>query len=274
MKNVTAICAALGLTAMTALGCSEAQDEATGKISWPDGKKAAIALTYDDALDTHLDVATPALDARGLKGTFFVTVGSFPFTERMEEWRALAGDGHELANHTLFHPCEGGPGREWVMADRDLTTYTVGRFVDELALTNRVLEAMDGETVRTYAYTCGDTEAGGESIVEALAPLVIAARTVQQETPLGENGLPDPYLIGTYAEGDPTGAQLIGYAERILDEGTVGTYLFHDIEGEHLSVTAKAHGELLDWLAEHRDEVWVTTFREIMEYVREQDAAE
>lgn len=274
MKTILAMGAALGMTALAALGWAGAQEDATGKIIWPDGKKAAIALTYDDALDTHLDVALPALDARGLKGTFFVTVGSYPFTTRFGEWRALAGDGHELANHTLFHPCAGGPGREWVMADRDLATYTVGRFVDELALTNRILEAMDGESVRTYAYTCGDTEAGGDSIIEALAPYAIAARTVRQETPVGDHGLPDPYLVGTYAEGDPTGAQLIAYAERILEEGTVGTYLFHDIEGAHLSVTAEAHGELLDWLAGHRDEVWVTTFREIMEHVRAQETAE
>lgn len=274
MKKTLALCAALGLAALTALGGSQAKDEETGSIAWPDGKKAAIALTYDDALDTHLDVAVPALDARGLKGTFFISVGSYPFTARLGEWRALAADGHELANHTLFHPCVGGPGREWVQADRDLNSYTVGRLVDELALTNRLLEALDGESVRTYAYTCGDTTAGGESIVEALAPFAIAARTVQQETPVREGGLPDPYLIGTFAEPDPSGAQMIAYAERILKEGTVGTYLFHDIEGEHLSVTAQAHGELLDWLAGHRDEVWVTTFREIMEYVREQDAVE
>ncbi|GGD18993.1 chitooligosaccharide deacetylase [Aquisalinus flavus] len=274
MKKTLAICAALAMAALGALGCSEAEDEAPGKITWPDGRKAAIALTYDDALDTHLDVALPALDARALKGTFFVTVGSYPFTARFEEWRALTGAGHELANHTLFHPCTGGPGRDWVMADRDLATYTAGRFVDELALTNRILEALDGESVRTYAYTCGDTEAGGESIIEALAPYAIAARTVRQETPVDGNGLPDTYLIGTYAEGDPTGAQLIAYAERILAEGTVGTYLFHDIEGEHLSVTAQAHGELLDWLVDHEDEIWVTTFREIMEHVRAHEAAE
>src|SRR5690606_2235209 len=35
------------------------------------GKKAAVVLTYDDAIDQHLDHAVPVLDALGLKATFY-----------------------------------------------------------------------------------------------------------------------------------------------------------------------------------------------------------
>ena len=37
------------------------------------GKKAAVVLTYDDALNVHLDNAIPLLDSLGLKGTFYLT---------------------------------------------------------------------------------------------------------------------------------------------------------------------------------------------------------
>ena len=36
---------------------------APAQTPWPAGKTAAIVLTYDDALDSQLDVAIPQLDA-------------------------------------------------------------------------------------------------------------------------------------------------------------------------------------------------------------------
>src|SRR6185437_9409438 len=46
---------------------------ATGPGPWPDGARAAVSLTYDDGLDSQLDHALPALEAAGLKATFFLT---------------------------------------------------------------------------------------------------------------------------------------------------------------------------------------------------------
>ncbi len=34
-------------------------------------KKAAVALTYDDGLNVHLDIVVPTLDLAGFKGTFY-----------------------------------------------------------------------------------------------------------------------------------------------------------------------------------------------------------
>lgn len=49
------------------------------QFKWPNGKKAAVVFTYDDALDCHLDVAIPQLDEFGFKGTFFCTGNSTQF---------------------------------------------------------------------------------------------------------------------------------------------------------------------------------------------------
>ncbi|HKZ66573.1 MAG TPA: hypothetical protein VJ111_09475 [Chitinophagaceae bacterium] len=38
------------------------------------GKKCAVVLTYDDALNVHLDNAIPLLDSFGLRGTFYLKV--------------------------------------------------------------------------------------------------------------------------------------------------------------------------------------------------------
>ena len=53
------------------------------------GKKCAVVLTYDDAIDQHLDNAIPVLDSLKLKATFYVTAFSQSMQKRMSEWRKL-----------------------------------------------------------------------------------------------------------------------------------------------------------------------------------------
>src|SRR5690606_14998732 len=83
-------------------------------FAWPQGQRAAVSLSYDDTLPTQLDVAIPALDRHGLKGSFYLTLAAEPMRERLDAWRAAARNGHELGNHSLFHQCSArGAGREW-----------------------------------------------------------------------------------------------------------------------------------------------------------------
>ena len=100
------------------------------------GKKCAVVLTYDDAINQQLDNAVPVLDSLGLKATFYVTAFSQSVQTRLSEWKKLAQKGHELGNHTLYHPCVGGTGREWVGKEYDLKNYTVKRMTDEIRMTN------------------------------------------------------------------------------------------------------------------------------------------
>src|SRR6187549_2205138 len=87
---------------------------AQNKTPW-NGKKCAVVLTYDDALNVHLDNVVPLLDSLGLKATFYLSAYFPGCKERIAEWRKVAAHGHELGNHTLFHPCLGNiPGRSWV----------------------------------------------------------------------------------------------------------------------------------------------------------------
>src|SRR5438132_8379481 len=95
-------------------------------------KKCAVSLTYDDALNVDLDNVVPALDSLGLKGTFYLSGYSGALNNRIDEWRAIAKNGHELGNHTMYHPCAGGPGRGFVTADYDLRNYTFHRLADEI----------------------------------------------------------------------------------------------------------------------------------------------
>lgn len=70
-------------------------------------------LTYGDGLNVDLNNAIPALDSVGLKGTFYISDYFNGLNSQIFKWRAAAKEAHELGNHTVWHPCEGGrPGRE------------------------------------------------------------------------------------------------------------------------------------------------------------------
>src|SRR6476660_4403072 len=97
-----------------------ANNYAQSNLPWA-GKKCAIVLTYDDAIDQHLDNAVPVLDSLGLKATFYITAFSTSMQNRLQEWKRLAGKGYELGNHTLYHPCDASmSGRSWVQPENDL----------------------------------------------------------------------------------------------------------------------------------------------------------
>jgi peptidoglycan/xylan/chitin deacetylase (PgdA/CDA1 family) len=257
---------------LVVLGCagSLVGAEPPRPFPWPNGAKAAVVLTYDDGMDTHLDHAAPDLDAAGLKGTFFVPGHSESLAKRLPEWRALAAHGHEIGNHAIFHPClrkpAVGPEREWVRPEYALESYTVERIRDEAAAMSTTLLALDGEAVRTFAYNCCDTTAGGRSYVDAIRPLFLAARAGEDRVVEDVRAL-DPMLVPSWAATNVTGAELIAFAQKAKEAGGLAVFQFHGIGGEWIPVSREAHRELLAWLAASRPTVWTDTFRGVMTHV-------
>jgi peptidoglycan/xylan/chitin deacetylase (PgdA/CDA1 family) len=45
---------------------------------WPEGKKAAISLTYDDGTYNQFDIALPIMEELNMKGTFYINTGEIP----------------------------------------------------------------------------------------------------------------------------------------------------------------------------------------------------
>ena len=154
----------------------QAQDKPPKSFPWPEGTSAAVCLTYDDGLDCHLDVAMPALEKYGLKGTFYATGFSSSLFTRMDEWRDWASKGYEIGNHTLFHPCD-GDHFDWVRSEYDLSKYTLDQLRNELRTANTLLTAIDGEKERSFAYTCGNYTIDAKEamvIIDAITPNIMA----------------------------------------------------------------------------------------------------
>jgi peptidoglycan/xylan/chitin deacetylase (PgdA/CDA1 family) len=231
-------------------------------------KKCAVALTYDDALHVHLDNAIPILDSLGLKGTFYLSASMPGCRDRMDEWRLAAQHGHELGNHTLFHPCIGGmPGRQWVMPERDLNRYSMDRFVDEIRMTNIFLKALDGKSTRTFAYTCGDTLVQGQSVIPRITTDFVSARGVKSDlVPLKTKNV---YNVPAYGIAGQSGAEMINMVKEAMRTNSAIVFLFHGVGGEHgLNVDLKAHRELLTFLKANEKDIWVAPFIDVTEYIK------
>ena len=232
-----------------------------------DGKKAAIVITYDDAIDQHLDHAVPVLDSLGLKATFYLTAFSRSVQTRLEDWRALAVNGHELGNHTLYHPCAGGTGREWVPADYDLRNYTVTRMIDEIRMTNLFLQALDGKIERSFAYTCGDQMVQDSLFISTLKNDFIAARGVRGQ--LQQPASTDLYNIDCYVVNQHRAADMIGWAKAAMEKGSLLVILFHGVGGGNgLDVTLQDHREFLLFLQQNREQILTTTLLDAAKRIR------
>jgi peptidoglycan/xylan/chitin deacetylase (PgdA/CDA1 family) len=64
--------------AVTCLAPVSGQESATEITKWPDGKLAAVSITFDDSTINQFRIALPLLNERGLPATFFVITGEIP----------------------------------------------------------------------------------------------------------------------------------------------------------------------------------------------------
>lgn len=254
----------LFLTFLSGFGLTmNAQDKGV----WHD-KKCTVCLTYDDALNVHLDNVVPVLDSLALKGTFYLS-GYFPaFRERVAEWKSVAAKGHELGNHTLFHPCTGKlPGREWVKPDYDLGNYTMQRLLDEIKMANSLLEAIDGKTKRSFAYPCGDTKIGDVSYIDEIRNDFVAARGVKGEMPRIDEI--DLFNVGSYVVSGQSAEELIDLVKQAMPKNALIVFLFHGVGGEHsLDISLSDHRKLLHFLKQNEKDIWIAPFIEIAERVQ------
>jgi sialate O-acetylesterase len=231
------------------------------------GKKCAVVLTYDDAIDQHLDNAIPVLDSLKLKATFYVTAFSQSMQKRMNEWRRLATKGYELGNHTLYHPCIGGKGREWVSKEYDLNTYTVRRMVDETRMTNLFLNALDGKTKRTFAYTCGDMKIGDSSFINTMKNDFVAARAVRNQ--MHKINEIDLYNVDCYMVNGESAAQMIEWVKKAEETNSLLVILFHGVGGGNsLNVDIQAHREFLQYLKKNEKDIWIAPMLEVAEFIK------
>ena len=134
---------------------------------WPEGKRAALSLTFDDARTSQVDVGLPILEEHGTRATFYVTPANVE--QRLDGWRRAALNGHEIGNHTFSHPCSGN--FPWSRQNA-LEDYSLTRMEEDIVRASRALQELLDVTPATFAYPCGATFVGRGEEVVSYVPLV------------------------------------------------------------------------------------------------------
>ena len=246
--------------------------QAQQAAKWPKDKKAAIVLTYDDALASHLKYAVPQLNKYKLKGSFYLVGGMSE--EAMDQWQAVSRQGHELGNHTLFHPCS---EKNYKQHPRNYSeSHDAESILNEISMMNRLLYGIDRKKVRTYAYPCTEVVVGGVDYTDTLrqSKLITSARIGGDlNAVVTDFKSLNPMKVPSYALLNEQDADaLISYVKKVQQEGGLGVLMFHGVGGDYLKVSAEAHEKLLQYLSANKDEIWVGTFQEVMNYIIQKKA--
>jgi len=154
-------------------GFSSAQDYLTRQsqersaFRWPDGKKMALSLTFDDARLTQIDKGIPLLDKYGVKATFYVSPVNMK--QRLEGWKKAVANGHDIGNHSLRHPCTINYG--WP-PEAALEYYTLRKMTEELDSASIVINDLLGIKPVSFAYPCGQTFVGKGMNLKSYIPVI------------------------------------------------------------------------------------------------------
>jgi peptidoglycan/xylan/chitin deacetylase (PgdA/CDA1 family) len=108
-----------------------------------------ISLTFDDGSHAFYTEALPPLDARGFRTTQYIPTQGLetgdPWMMTGAQLRELAGQGHEIASHSVTHPL--------------LTEVTDPVLATELGGSKQLLETIAGRPVTGLAYPYGEYDA-------------------------------------------------------------------------------------------------------------------
>jgi len=258
---------------------SVAVAQAAPKISiarWPGDRKAAISLTFDDAMNTHLDQARPILKRHRLVGTFFVTTGKPEWQNRKTEWQALAAEGNELGNHTVNHPCL----LEVIQPhSQDYTPEMMEAEIREAAA--EIVTTTNSHRGLTFAYPCGNMSFGkpaDQAKNEALYMTFVSRYAFAARGAVGAGSPEDPDEMDVLTISDlgTTEAKdapaLINMAEGAVAADNWGIFCFHGVAGEYLSITSDALDGLAAYL-QPNSEIWTASFGDVVRYIIERKAA-
>ncbi len=239
--------------------------------AWPDKYRAAVSLTYDDGNDTQLNIAVPAMESRGFYGTFYLSCGRDDWRDRLAPWVRVHEAGHEIGNHTVGHTCSrnfrdepGAPGLE---------TMTLAEIEADVLEAERRLGELFPRESRSFAYPCYMTHVGAGENRQSYVPVI--ARHFIAGRGYGEYGFSNsPHncdlacLWSTPIE-HMRGEQIVGLMDLNLRRGRWLILTMHHIGGARLGTAPTEFERMLEWLDDHRDEVWVAPVATVAEYLRD-----
>lgn len=240
---------------------------------WPNGKKGAVTLTFDDARSSQTEVGIPILNDYGIKATFFVNQGGLE--QELEKWGKAVEAGHEMGNHTQNHPCSGNYGFN---RDSYLEDYTLDRMEAELLEANETIKKLLGVTPNSFAYPCGQTFVGRgtncQSYVQVVAKHFLVGRSAFDESINNPWNMDLAQTMGLDMDMGNFDA-LKAMVDGVHRSGGWLCLFGHGIGAESASQTLSAGvlKQLCEYMQDPANEIWVNTAAAIGTHIKAQTTA-
>ncbi|MGH9765815.1 MAG: polysaccharide deacetylase family protein [Blastocatellia bacterium] len=237
-------------------------------FTWPDGKRAALSLSFDDARQSQAPAGVALLDKHNVKVTFYVVPSAVE--RQLEGWKKAVTSGHEIGNHSLNHPCTGNFA--W-SRQKALEDYTLEKMRDELQQANRRIKELLGVTAESFAYPCGQTFVGRgvdtKSYVPVVAALFGSGRTWQDETPNDPGFCDLAQTTGVEMDGRDF-EQILPILEKAKETGQWVVLAGHEIGQDGAQTTRMAMLEkLMRYANDPANKLWIAPVGTVAKYVRE-----
>ena len=246
----------------------------TKGFHWPDGKRVAVSLSFDDARASQVDVGLNVINPTGVKVTFFVTTSSDALHSKLEGWKRALSSGHEIGNHTVSHPCTGN--FPWSFHNA-LENYTLEHMSQELDDSNAVIQQLLGVRAATFAYPCGQKFVGRGPEMKSYVPLI------GQKFLVGRGYMDEYYNDPVYCDlaqasgtafDDTDYIDMVKHINNAAEQGGWVIFVGHDIGQKAFQVTDTiALAALCRYMQDPASGVWVDTVKNIGEYVVKQRAS-
>jgi peptidoglycan-N-acetylglucosamine deacetylase len=235
-------------------------------FAWPEGKRIAISLTFDDARGSQPTLGIPLLDAYGVKGTFYLVPAAA--RAHTEGWKKAVAMGHEIGNHTLNHPCSGN--FDWSRS-KAIESYTLDQMRKELMDANEEIYQLLGVRPEVFAYPCGQTYVGRGKNTQSYVPLVAElfqnGRTWQDEAPNTPDFCDMAQLTGVEMDGRDF-AQILPLIEQAAQNGKWLVLAGHEMNEAGAQTTRLSMlKELLAYAKDPKNGVWIAPIGEVGKYV-------
>ena len=233
---------------------------------WPEGKRFAVSLTFDDGRTSQIDLGIPLLDAHNIKATFYIS--RYGLEDRIEEWRAAVLNGHEIGNHSMSHPCTGNYA---FSRQNALENYTLDQMAIELDSANDYIQKVLNIKPKTFAYPCGQSFVGYGNHTQSYVPLV-AERFETGRKWLNE-AANDPLFCDMAQllarESDQKSFEdLLVLIEQARAEGRWLILAGHEMADAGLQTTyLKTLEQLCLYANDEKNELWMDTVSAIADYI-------
>lgn len=234
---------------------------------WPDGKKCAVSLTFDDARLSQVDTGLALLKDEGAKATFYLVPDRAK--ERLPGWKKAVQDGHEIANHSRLHPCTGNYA---FSRQKALENLTLERIAEDIEGCSSDLQQMLGVTPVSFAYPCGQKFVGrGENLksyVPVIAKRFLTGRGYLDESPNDPSICDFASLMGTGFDGMAfEDMQKIVMSAR--DQGRWVVFVGHEIgKSAHQTTDTEALRKLIRLAKSSSNEIWLDTVETVARYIK------